>query len=892
MNWINRHIHLGLMPLLLLLFATVISSCIDDDLDCGLNGQEAPSEVTNGYSIGFSVMLDNNGWGRSSESLTDYDNWIDVQNKFRILLFDNNDNFLFESKSRWVTQPSTLTGYSTWYVTIPVHAVGTDEEEQKYDWEKIREALRTNSFKVAVLANWPNQVDYPYLDGDDMISVINWWTAKNSYYYKDKTNDDNVKSINDLHHLVIDKSYLQDKKSSSDRRYKTYAFLTDDEFKMGDATDWVYNRSSENSIRRTFTTAIEARQWIRDYWNPSLRYNDKYNSENEELDQTLRYDYISQYRHYRHLWYCWNFGGADIFRESDGSLNISVDKATDFNINMSGYLTEEEHPKELPQTGISEYNVSGSDNESSNVCKYPSYAAAWEYRNGKYLRDWIEKGVKNGGVLDSLKGSKEAGMKEYNGKALHNQLLFYPENARAVKNQKSGTNQYYYGVTLKAQSSVYLDKQKPSNSSSDCFIFYARTTGFVRIQASTTNNGKLSMWVKKADENGNNPYDKTDGTLVFYGPDAEDPNDEKGNDNRISVAEDERIVGIFCSSGEVTIHKIEFIRDKYLYDTDRMAISPSQDHPIPMYGVQEFGALLNWEEGSTFDLSNLTGAQPTEDDYDYRSISLLRSVAKVELLIPKNLGHPSHVVMRSSNRKARCEPMDVSTPTDQIWSSDHQNNCEWKLIRDYGPGYSSASGADKDTDRPNYQAYLSWFYGSWKDWWNPINDHLTNNTGPYPHILNSYIDRSDFVYFREVSEALGDNQYYRYELYTGEKNVDDPNNVGQRGSTPKVAHIEIRFDDITNTKLDPINTNDDVNLEDNDCYRIYFTDYAKNTDIKSIEHDGYDAYEKTIGTGETKGHWPLLRNHIYRFVVKDLESNDINLVVVNSEERNPEITFD
>lgn len=303
-----------------------------------------------------------------------------------------------------------------------------------------------------------------------------------------------------------------------------------------------------------------------------------------------------------------------------------------------------------------------------------------------------------------------------------------------------------------------------------------------------------------------------------------------------------------------------------------VGVAPTEKQPIPMYGIQKFGALKNvWKEGTVFDLSNFDRMTPSS--YTYSDICLLRSVAKVELLIPASMG-PQAVFLRNANRSARCEPVDVTTNTKAIWvdqtaanESKHNIDCEWsKLVKMQRTPFYDPEGTG---DLASYQNALAWYYDRWS--------HVTPPDTEYPHILNPMIDRSDFTRFLETESQ--ETQYKRYVLYVPEKFVDDPETAGDPTSDPKVCHIEFRVSG------DPVD-----DLDDDNCYRIYFVDGGMTDKVKAIDFTvtekdeaGYplkgweNVYEKD--PDNLKEHWPIMRNHWYKFVVADANSMYLNVEV-------------
>lgn len=299
-------------------------------------------------------------------------------------------------------------------------------------------------------------------------------------------------------------------------------------------------------------------------------------------------------------------------------------------------------------------------------------------------------------------------------------------------------------------------------------------------------------------------------------------------------------------------------------------VMPTVEQPIPMYGIQEFGALKDvWKEDTVFDLSNFDRMTPPS--YKYSDIWLLRSVAKVELLIPASM-EPHSVFLRSANRSARCEPVDVIANTKDIWfdtsnanTSEHDSNCEWSQLvnNPRAPFYNPEGTLD------SYQDALAWYYGRWDYVRRPVAD----TDGEYPHILNPVIDRSDFTCFLETESE--ETQYKRYVLYVPEKFVDDPEIDGDPTSDPKVCHIEFRVSG------DP--TED---LDDDNCYRIYFVDKGMTGKVEEVTFEKDESgtvlnwenmYEKDLDN--LKQHWPIMRNHWYTFTVKDANSMYLNVNV-------------
>lgn len=341
---------------------------------------------------------------------------------------------------------------------------------------------------------------------------------------------------------------------------------------------------------------------------------------------------------------------------------------------------------------------------------------------------------------------------------------------------------------------------------------------------------------------------------------------------------------VIYSTGEGTpvIYEIEYVEDQHLKDTLREGYqlgTGEGEQLIPMYGIQVFKNISNWKEGTVYGLSNFNQLTPIETP---KKISMLRSVAKVELRLPRNTEEAPyhHVFLRCLNRTSRAEPVDVSTPTDEIWKDgtesdgSHNKDCEWFKIRDFVENTQGPFYIPEQTGSDVYQQNLAWYYGNWADINGKVgtvtpspNDSEAKN---YPHIMNPMINRSDFAQFIYMG---AEGIYDRYVLYVPEKFVDDPNTT-EKGqdvskSNPKVCHIEFR------------GQNDDIkNLDDDWCYRIYFTTGGigdskyfpdmSDPSLTTINNTWERIYEQNVEN--LRQHWPIMRNHVYSFTVKDANS--------------------
>lgn len=298
---------------------------------------------------------------------------------------------------------------------------------------------------------------------------------------------------------------------------------------------------------------------------------------------------------------------------------------------------------------------------------------------------------------------------------------------------------------------------------------------------------------------------------------------------------------------------------------------PSEKHPIPMYGIQEFEPIpaALWKEGTPFDLSNLPTDMFPDVSYEYNSISLLRSCVRLDLKIPKTVKNgqkPTFVTLWYSNIYSRCEPMDIWTPTDQIWEKNH-DNCEWKQILNYGP-VATGSGNTKEA----YQRKLSWFYGVWqeKKWpfltrsGSAITPVAETPTTHYPRIFNTCIQRNKVIRCNngDMSDYYNDG-YYHWIVYTGERNINDPNTLPDMTKNPYIACFIVSWD---NSKYYCIPLLDYKGNTDKDLTGVFgpHTDNITNGNWPAAMNTYMNTLFSKSGSNLP---YPLLRNHIYRFTL-------------------------
>ena len=384
----------------------------------------------------------------------------------------------------------------------------------------------------------------------------------------------------------------------------------------------------------------------------------------------------------------------------------------------------------------------------------------------------------------------------------------------------------------------------------------------------------------------------------------------------------------------------ESIPDKYdkdfgqYYEGDFGAVArpsrlPEYTYPIPMYGIQVFNPITNWVKGTPFNLSKITDDPKDGDGYNYKSISLLRSVVKLELWISQKSfpKPPSFVALWYSNIYSRCEPMNVWDPTDEIWK-DHNNGCEWLRIMEHGPICSGQTFTDapanrKDNDIETYQKSLSWYYGAWmvpdnegKPRWDfvgeengftikdvPDYNQYYNTTGealsypkgpddyPFPKIFNTCIQRNKLVICSETGDLNKyddhdgyefNDGYWHYVAYTGERNMIDVNKIPQMSESNAYAITWMfkdgKKDDIgSNYYFIPIadygtkanNPNQNKNVKAREVFGPYKAG-SQNTNVRKNLPNAIDSYANNIRSSikdVDEMPWPLLRNHVYRIKI-------------------------
>ena len=346
---------------------------------------------------------------------------------------------------------------------------------------------------------------------------------------------------------------------------------------------------------------------------------------------------------------------------------------------------------------------------------------------------------------------------------------------------------------------------------------------------------------------------------------------------------------------------------------------PDRDQGIPMYGIQKFNPLTNWLKGTPFNISERQTGESGQ--YARKNVHLLRSLARIDLIIPKKFGevriengfdgdarkpNEEGTVLMYSNVFGRCEPLDVATPTEEIWAKEHgsttsPDRCEFWNIFDYGPIINTT---DTKTGVDYFLQRMAWFYGAWQEWgWFKDNKKNVNATYfdkfsssmDYPRIFNPCIQRNQYAYLSNV--MIEDSKEYHFIIYTGERNINDPSKFTEfKGGGAELAYFKLIFkaegNDDFETYIIPLAHNSSQNANS------FFTNSLKNL------HAELGATEKgamaTLSKKENGMHdynWPIVRNHVYTFSVAGIsgltDDDGLNSLIISSEERStPWIDFD
>lgn len=897
-------------------------------------GSEISPEEGRTYGLGFTIAatsLGDNGMRYGN----DLENYINPA-QFRILFLDEDGNFRFEfsqykyeekdEEGNLITDPKEKklkdglrleplyqtngSAVSQWFVRIPTDDLS--DEDLKL--------ITDNNFKIAVMANWPDNTFY----GEGSNINTNFLQGKEQQI------------ANRLAHCHNDEPYTRDK-DKGDGIFASYKPF------LGPDNSGITSPDNLNQMSVSM-------DWVHDYYEDYPTDAGKYTAAEADIRRDYKLPtngrpYIDgrSGRRYYNMWYIWNFGGSrnhdkEIFYETsdDGLLqawmdrndnegwayqvhrridNVESDSPTVNKVNLYGIVGVYQY-KGSNNIGSGEYDgviFASKDNSESNY-------TAVETPDGI---GFMMPRIGNIWQFKDTRGSADSG-DHFAGRKIYEQI----PSGSSERNDQYG----YFKIPLAADGILRFkvaailggaDGNNPHNVAIG--IHYGANASFDTDEGLKTNaDRRYVLNVCNAEENIKGETDKVYGTERKAKMETEVlASDVKDNvltpiqiiDFPVQITERVQDAYIYAlaenKNDRLVIYEIEYIKNVHLADVERDGIQVSKEQPIPMYGIQDFDPIgAYWTPGELFNLSSYSGSHTGQ--YNYKWISLLRSVAKVELTIAKApfKEEPQYIYMRSMNRTARLNPIDVMTPTNQIWYGDAAHNIvgikqETVNIQTYGPMYEKL---DKELPlaekMQRFHNRLAWFFGIWqhevsgisdpagasRKWnWNglPIN---YNNSIPSPRVFNPHINRSDYTHFHKEGE---DSENWYYTLYMPEKHMTDPNKPGDMAEAPKCLRIEMRWEGV----------NDDSNLDDNASYRIYFADPLKGGHLVGIyNRDDYENVDNTPGMPyngayendleNLKTFWPIVRNHVYEVTVSGINQGDIKFEVKGPEEREVEIEFD
>lgn len=866
-----------------LMCAVGLTSCVDDNLpDCSPSDPFFGDETGIAFTITRAEMGED-AWNNHASSFgNSFENYLDLNRKFRILFFNLENEFLFELGSELDNQSfpenirpimqSTSNGVFVFLKRDFLYQEGNGDENDPSTLNgRIFKALEGDKdngggFKIAVLANWPETVE-----GDKIYSGDNFnddtelgngapipcHIAFCAYPKGDEKCDPNkFHSLFDLVHSVRDNVYGAYGSDGSSYVNTAYSHLVGPDGKMGVYSVWVHNfhntkADAENFIRSGIS-GVEPDNW----GDVSFTYSmDKYDpARHEKLEEMGDYDKSYTYNFSRNIsrnglkvdytindvWRIWNFGNGT---NPDVSYNTPSEA-------VRQYWTE--RGSEILIPALNKYQTEKKKFTADGLTFVPRPDKDNNYEAAS-------------GSLKVESSTGHPALTDFND----------PDErySNLIEKCEKGSNYFHFRVYQRGKLHIKA---------------VATGSGKVRVLSVMENQPAKNIQVNGEDLwTDDDPLDPFNTTVTFNGSieDITAPtttSDITPTDNHITVNINPQSrrwadVYIYAIGGTVNFYEIEYVSDRHIYDIDRTGLFPDEDaNPIPFYGVQEFDPISNWNEG----LFHLSYPSTASKNYNHKQVFLLRSIAKIEVEFKKSaLGNrkPSHVYLRSSNRSARCTTKDSWTPTEDLWFGKpddpaypwHIDGVELANIMAKGHTYADQSDIDA-TGMGNIKYYknrTAWFHGAWLDpgldWkWNGEDVGTVDGTAmEYPRVYNARIDRSDFIRFLEVDDPGSDS--WKFVLYVPEKNIDDANTIGNPTDTPKIPHLEIRFDE----------WNENLNFDDNGAYRVYFVDYSS-IDVNDFFpfRDGYGGNGFEKNKDKLSKLYPILRNHIYRFKITNLKT--------------------
>ena len=878
------------------LMSGMLWGCVEDKLD-EPGGQTEPGGelAADEYGFGFTISLDEltRIGGHPLGAATTEEDYVDTEHLY-VLFFNIDGVFLFQVQNPTAVPIGTGgTGNDVqWFIRIPVKQINPN----------LIQYIEEHPFKVAVLANWT------FNDGPNSETTSNW----DEFRFLEPVDDDGNLTYDENGKLTSDWNLTMLSHAERDTAYKSanqlngydhlvYYVEGNEHPHMGPYTEWVKNfQKNEAAAEQTLRTKYDV---------------DGHKYTNSEMQSRGAIEYHD-------MWRIWNFGGQANFENNMGyeTTNSKILTAWVTNNETAKTAFDKDYPADKHKTDTSNKYWPLKNHESDLVLHGPMERVV-----EKVGAEGEEKavGIKLPVVPDFTEAQNDNG----DGfPASMSYAHFYAKADGYVRVRYKAVG----NAKLKAHIGLY-NYAPPADNTQRKHNVEARDEGKLKADRSQEDmfiafgdvpNLHKHVYLYAIEVPGEADTTDPDESEDVEGEEGEDGEDgEDGGEGEVPEVEAPGII----------IYEIEYIESRHLYDVDREGILPSKQYPIPMYGIQDFDPIGEyWQPGQLFNLSMFNNA--VKEGYNYRTVSLLRSLARVEVLVNMNSfdRRPSHVFMRSMNRSARITPVDFFTPTDVIWNGydrtsksdqarlqhyidadnfaqqDILTNCagvdtEIDRIMQFGPIYI---GRDSNNQEPNsglsaeqkmdeYRSTTAWPFGIWEQQWGwnwnragsgeeasgnqvrwfetykpgDVRDYRGQVVPDYPHILHTRISRSDYARFHYVGE---ENGYYKYVIYIPEKNITDADNPGNIADRPKVIHVELRFNGGKIENHDP-DENLVENFDDNGAYRLYFTPGGRSskydsklngTKFSRLDWDSYEYDWESICE-----HWPIMRNHIYRFTV-------------------------
>ena len=910
-----------------LLLSGMFAGCVREEVLVSEDGDGIYELAEDEYGLGVTLSLSQLTGGSTRAALgdlgeaglKDIEEFVNTDNLY-ILFFSLDGTFLFQI-NKPVAVPigqSALGNDCQWFIRIPVKEIN----------DNLIHYIEEHPFKIAVLANWTFDSDINLggdLGGWDEFRFNEPLDAEGNLTYNE---DGTLKGdhISLLSHAERDTVYESEALKGG---YYHLVHYTGTGPHMGPYTEWV--RNYHKSIN-------EADADIRAYYD--VKSNTYSNPQSKYVDANGKLTANNHFKMaYNNIWQVWYFGTDDSHFDFDNKetgaavgaqqkqdwLDLNMQAKKDLITGMYEEMMNDDYGFMRPVPVGSPLNFKWT---------LPNYSSI-EFASGVTVR-YTE--IPDNDLLDGTHSKDEIveAMMKFDAVILDEEHISYKDN--------------------EAGNPLNLNEATPMGGYHPYIRFKAHADGYVRVLYEATGGAQLWAHVGTNNTPANNAsgYQKDNKSNRFQVNEEGYLVKTAGGSKQIAdIPFDPKNVYLYmvvdpdyvpADNGEgaedgdepeieepmVTIYGIEYIESRHLYDADRSAVLPSKDYPIPMYGIQDFDPIGEyWEPGVLFNLSQFNNAQKL--GYNYRNISLLRSLARVEVKLLKSAfpQKPSHVFMRSMNRSARITPVDFLTPTDIIWNGFNASSVsdvrrlqnyinegileeqriientpgiakEIENIMQYGPIYIGTNANLGQSDKQmldEYRKTTAWPFGIWEhQWgwdWNSGKDvngvHIdefetyqvgqtrahTNQVVPeYPRILHPRISRSDYARFTEVD----DPQYWHYIMYIPEKNITDADNPGNIADRPKIIHVELRFNggpDDGDTSNDEDNFVD--NFDDRAAYRLYFTPGGR-ANLGSFDFTGresWDAYEYDWKIASQ--HWPIMRNHVYVFTVNGAPSHSGNV---------------